>query len=58
MEGLSGRAYAVVTCLAFTSLIVIVAAVVYGYQARVRKITAEQEQTNRAVQEANVFLPR
>lgn len=58
VDGLSGRGYAVVTSLAFTSLIIVFVAVVYVYRVRNRKLTADQQQADRAVQEANLFLPR
>lgn len=58
VDGLSGRAFAVIIALAFMSVVVLVLGFVYVHRARTRKLAAEQEETSRAVQEASEFLPR
>lgn len=57
-EGLTGRALIIIIFLAAASVVTVILGVVYVQHARHRKAEAQRQAMNRAVQEANVFLPR
>lgn len=57
-EGLTVRALIVIIVLALASVTTIILGVIYVQRARHRKAEAQRQEMDRAVQEANVFLPR